>query len=254
MPEALEARFDTCFFERNPGAPLWRRATAEALGTCFLIVVAAGSGVSAAHLSPDNAALRLLLSAIGTSGALVALIFTFGKVSGGHFNPLVTALQWMFHQRDLRCTIGYIAAQVIGAAIGAFLVHFAAFDQALNLSNMSARPIIFSHTILIGSEVFSSMALMTVVFGCSRSGLSTAGPVAVGGWLAAAILVSPSGSYANPAITLASIFTPGPFCLPVDVAILFLLAQIFGGAGAFGIVSLLYPLREGLSSVTKELA
>lgn len=237
MSMALGARVDTCFVENNSGAPLSRRAAAEALGTCLLMVVAAGSGISAAHLAPDNTALRLLLSAFGTSSALVALIFTFGKVSGGHFNPLITAIQWACGQRDLRCTIGYITAQALGAVAGALLVRFATLDADI----VPVHPLVFSNAIFTGSEVFASMALMLVVFGCSRSGLTIAGPVAVGGWLAAAILITPSGSYANPAITFAAIFTPGAFSLTGNLAIFYLFAQLFGGAITVAIISLIYP-------------
>ena len=69
---------------------LARRASAEAVGTAFLVAVVVGSGISAQRLSPDDVGLQLLENSIATGAALVALILAFGSVSGAHFNPVVT--------------------------------------------------------------------------------------------------------------------------------------------------------------------
>ena len=74
------------------GADLTRRLVAEALGTGLLIVAVIGSGITASRLSPDDVGLQLLENAAATAGALIALIWTFGAVSGAHFNPVVTVV------------------------------------------------------------------------------------------------------------------------------------------------------------------
>lgn len=69
---------------------LARRLAAEFLGTMLLLAAVVGSGVMAERLAGGNIALALLCNTIATGAALVALILTFGPVSGAHFNPAVT--------------------------------------------------------------------------------------------------------------------------------------------------------------------
>ena len=69
---------------------LARRASAEAVGTAFLVAIVVGSGIAAQRLSPDDVGLQLLENSIATGAGLVALILAFGSVSGAHFNPVVT--------------------------------------------------------------------------------------------------------------------------------------------------------------------
>ncbi|HYP51920.1 MAG TPA: aquaporin, partial [Pyrinomonadaceae bacterium] len=71
-------------------ASLARRATAEAVGTALLLAVVVGSGIMGERLAGGNVALALLANAAATGAGLVALILTFGPVSGAHLNPAVT--------------------------------------------------------------------------------------------------------------------------------------------------------------------
>lgn len=74
---------------------LARRAVVEAPGTAFLLMVVVGSGIMGERLAGGNVALALLASSLATGAGLVALILTFGPVSGAHFNPAVTgSLAW----------------------------------------------------------------------------------------------------------------------------------------------------------------
>ena len=67
-----------------------RRLVAEFVGTAFLVAAVVGSGIMAERLSNGNFGLALLANTIATGVALVALILTFGPISGAHFNPAVT--------------------------------------------------------------------------------------------------------------------------------------------------------------------
>ena len=67
-----------------------RRVVAEALGTAFLLAAVVGSGIKGDRLASGNVAIALLANTIATGAALVALILTFGPISGAHFNPAVT--------------------------------------------------------------------------------------------------------------------------------------------------------------------
>ena len=68
---------------------LGRRLTAEGIGTALLLATIIGSGIMGERLAAGNTAIELLANAIATGTALVALILTFGPISGAHFNPLV---------------------------------------------------------------------------------------------------------------------------------------------------------------------
>src|SRR5450432_1293744 len=102
---------------------LGRRVTAEGVGTALLLATVVGSGIMAERLAGGNVAIALLANTIATGARLVALILTFGGVSGAHFNPAVTvadASQGGLRWRDVG---PYIAVQVAGAFAGVALAH-----------------------------------------------------------------------------------------------------------------------------------
>jgi len=61
------------------------RVTAEFMGTAFLVAAVVGSGIMGDRLAGGNVAIALLANTIATGAALVALILTFGSISGAHF-------------------------------------------------------------------------------------------------------------------------------------------------------------------------
>src|SRR5688500_724178 len=111
-----------------------RRCAAEAVGTALLLAAVVGSGIMADRLSNGNQALTLLANSVATGAALVALILTFGPVSGAHFNPAVTladaspgGLRW----RDVPV---YLTAQIGGAVVGVLIAHAMFQERVLMLS------------------------------------------------------------------------------------------------------------------------
>jgi glycerol uptake facilitator-like aquaporin len=144
----------TCFFERDPEVSLVRRVTAEVIGTLLLMLAATGAGLTAQRVSPDQLGFVLLASAGVTAGVLVSLIVTFGSVSGGHFNPLITGLQWFAGQRKLDCTLAYITAQTGGALLGGILAKYAFGIQAL-----AAVPVPPSWPLLVCEFIASARAV-----------------------------------------------------------------------------------------------
>src|SRR5436305_2452015 len=97
---------------------LARRMVAEAVGTAMLLAAVVGSGIMGERLAGGNVGIALLANTIATGAALVALILTFGPISGAHFNPAVTladASQGGLAWRDVPA---YICAQIVGAFAG----------------------------------------------------------------------------------------------------------------------------------------
>lgn len=217
------------FFENNPELPVLRRAFVEAVGTAFLVIAVVGSGITASRHFPAEQLAASLMVAVSIAGALVGLIVALGKVSGGHFNPLITFAQWLNKERSTGCTVLYIVGQVVGGALGAILA--ATMFGSPMRTDLDALPS-FGNFL---SELVAAAGLMTVVLGCARSTKWETGPFAVGAWLVAAIIATPSTSYANPAVTLAAIFAAGLVGLSPLTSLAFVLAQIAGMFVAMGI-------------------
>ena len=100
-----------------------RRLLAEALGTMGLLAVVIGSGVMAERLAGGNMAIALLANTLATVAGLYVLIEVFGPVSGGHFNPAVSAVMVWRGELPGSMLAPYAAAQLLGAMLGAWLVH-----------------------------------------------------------------------------------------------------------------------------------
>ena len=234
----------TCFIEDDPSNALWRRGLAEALGTLFLVLAAAGAG--AAHgASGQIPELHLIAAALSTALALVGLVIALGSVSGGHFNPLITALQWLRGERDATCTAVYCGCQMLGAVFGGIIVDLVSGAQT-RMTELDAPT-----WSLVSSEFICSLALMLIVFGCIRSGRTITGPLAVGAWLIAAILATPSASYANPALTMGAVIARGSIALSPTTAISYVIAQIAGAAVALLPLSAIYPSKDRLRHSTE---
>jgi glycerol uptake facilitator-like aquaporin len=179
------------------GADLARRATAEAVGTALLLATVVGSGIMAERLSGGNVGLALLANALATGAGLVALILTFGPISGAHLNPAVTLADASLGGLAWREVPPYLAAQIAGAFGGVALAH-GMFGEPLFAASRHVR----SGPAQLLSEVVATFGLLAVIWGCSRR-RSQAVPFAVAAYIVAAYWFTGSTSFANPAVTLA---------------------------------------------------
>ena len=224
--------------------PLLKRAVAELVGTAMLLAAVVGSGIMGERLAAGNLALALLANTIATGAALVALILTFGPISGAHFNPAVTlADAW---QRGLawRDVPVYIFAQVSGAFAGVAVAHLM-FDLPLFFASRQGR---YGNS-QVFSEFIATFGLLAVIWGCVRL-RSTAAPFAVAAYITAAYWFTSSTSFANPAVTLArSVSDTFVGIRPVD-APAFIVAQLAGAFAATALFSWLVPsVRSNADSV-----
>ncbi len=147
----------------SAGATLSRRMVAEGVGTALLLASIVGSGIMGERLAGGNVAVALLANTIATGAALVALILTFGPISGAHFNPAVTLSDASQGGMPWREVPAYIGAQVIGALVGV-----AAANAMFDLPFYAA-----SHHIRHGagqllSEGIATFGLLAVIWGCAR--------------------------------------------------------------------------------------
>jgi len=101
----------------------WQTYGAELVGTAALLCAVIGSGIMAENLSGGNVAVALLANTLATVFALYVLIETIGPISGAHFNPAVSWVMALRKELPMRLLAGYVVAQLLGAALGAWLAH-----------------------------------------------------------------------------------------------------------------------------------
>ncbi len=215
---------------------IWRRLTAEFIGSAFLAALVIGSGIAAQQLSPGNTGLQLFENAAATAAGLAAIIMMFGPVSGGHFNPVVSFVDAVFGGITWRDAGFYLPAQVAGCVLGAVVANVMFSRAAFELSTTHrASPAHFL------SEVVATLGLLLVIFALARSGRSASAPAAVGAYIGAAYFFTSSTSFANPAITVGRMFSNTFAGIAPSSAPSFIGAQVVGGIVAVLLIKVLYP-------------
>jgi glycerol uptake facilitator-like aquaporin len=210
----------------------------------MLLAAVVGSGIMGERLAGGNVAIALLANTMATGAALVALILTFGPVSGAHFNPAVTIADASLGGIAWREVPVYVAAQIVGAFAGV-----AAADLMFGLPIYFASRHERSGPAQLFSEFIATFGLLAVIWGCSRR-RSAAVPFAVGAYITAAYWFTASTSFANPAVTLARAASDTFAGIrPADVPG-FIAAQMLGAMTATGLFHWLVPaISEGASEV-----
>ena len=208
---------------------------AEFVGTAFLLAAVVGSGIMGERLSGGNVAIALLANTIATGAVLVALILTFGSVSGAHFNPAVTLADASQRGISWNEVPGYLIAQIAGAYVGVVCAHLM-FGLPVFSASHHAR----SGISQAFSEFVATFGLLSVIWGCSRLRSSLV-PFSVGAYITAAYWFTASTSFANPAVTLARAATDTFSGIrPTDVPG-FIAAQLIGAAAATALFRWLVP-------------
>ena len=214
---------------------LMRKAAAEAVGTAFLLATVIGSGIMGERLSSGNVAIALLANTLATGAALVALILTFGPVSGAHFNPVVTMADVSQGGVRLGEAPLYIAAQITGAFVGAAAAHLM-FSERIFSASQHAR----AGSAQIFSEFVATFGLLADIWACSRRRPDVT-PFAVGAYITAAYWFTSSTSFANPAVTLARAASDTFAGIRPADAPGFIAAQLAGAAAATALFRWLVP-------------
>ena len=215
--------------------PLPARLVAEFVGTAFLLAGIVGSGIMAERLT-DDVGLQLLQNAFATAGVLVALILALGPASGAHFNPAVTLADRIFGGISTRDAVAYVAAQVAGGIAGVTATNVM-FDLPVvewSTTNRSAGHLAFA-------EGIATLGLLLVVFGVVRSGKSGLAAFSVGGYIAGAYSFTSSTSFANPAVTIARMFSDTFAGIEPASAPAFVAAQLLAVAVAVVVIRTIYP-------------
>ena len=211
---------------------------AEFFGTAFLVTAVVGSGIMGERLADGNVAIALLANTLATGAALVAILFTFGPISGAHLNPAVSICDAWERGMLWREVPGYVLAQCAGAAVGAVAANLM-FDLAA---------VDWSHHIRSGrsqlfSEVIATFGLMATIWGCSRLRPNVV-PFTVAAYIMAAYWFTASTSFANPAVTLGRTLSDTFAGIRLADAPGFIAAQMLGASAATLLFRWLLPARR----------
>ena len=217
---------------------LGQRLLAEAVGTAFLLMAVVGSGVAAQRLSPGDVGLQLFENAVATAFALMALIWAFGSISGAHFNPAVTLADVVLQRRPVKEGIAYVGAQVVGGIVGTILANLMFALPAVEWSTK-----VRSGPDLWLAEVIATLGLLMVIFLIPRSRNAVVA-VAVGAYIGAAYFFTSSTSFANPAVTVARMFSDTFAGIQPASAPAFIVMQLVGAGLAIGLVWALVGRRR----------
>lgn len=212
-----------------------RRYVAELVGTAALLCAVVGSGIMAENLSAGNNGVALIANTLATVFALYVLIEAFAPISGAHFNPAVSLV--MAYRQDLarEQLFGYITAQLIGAALGAWLAH-AMFDLEILQTSTKVR----SGTGQLLAEVVATAGLIFVIL---RAPVGKASAL-VACYIGAAYWFTASTSFANPAAVFGRMMSNTFAGIRLLDAPQFMLAQVGGAFLGLALFELLKPKSE----------
>jgi glycerol uptake facilitator-like aquaporin len=217
-----------------------RRLLAEFVGAGLLVTVVVGSGIAAQRLSPDDVGLQLFYNSTATVFGLAVLILMLGPASGAHFNPVVSAADWLLGRRTGTGLTGrevgpYAVAQTAGAFAGAVLANVM-YDVPTALSSTDR-----SDWHLWVGEVVATAGLVALIFALARTGRGAWSAPAVGAYIGAAYWFTSSTSFANPAVAVGRMFSDTFAGIEPSSVPGFIVAELVGGAVGLAFVRALYP-------------
>jgi glycerol uptake facilitator protein len=208
--------------ERMAAAPTTpQKLLAELVGTACLVFVGAGSaaatGVLAASSKAPFSLADLGMISFAFMLVIVGVVYAIGHISGGHINPAVTLSLAVSGKFPWRQVPGYMAAQLVGAIIGAAAIFVtlgktAAIAAGGGVTHYDAATMGFGRALLI--EAIGTAILVFVIFGViDHRAVPGWAPMAIGAIVfAIIIIVGPAtGAAINPARYLGAVLMFGAF-------------------------------------------
>jgi glycerol uptake facilitator-like aquaporin len=202
------------------------------------LAVVLGSGIMAERLAGGNVAVALLANTLATVGGLYILIEVFGPVGGAHFNPAVSlTMAWRGHL-PWTMLAPYVACQLAGAVLGAWLAH-AMFDMSI---------LQFSTKVRFGpgqwiAEAVATFGLLLVILRAPASRVAAM----VAAYIGAAYWFTASTSFANPAAAFGRMFSDSFAGIAPGSVPGFVMAEFVGAACAVGVHRILGAAGDGTS-------
>lgn len=214
------------------------RLWGEFLGTALLLWVIVGSGIAVERLGSDGTG-QLFAHAVVVGAGLAALIAFLAPVSGAHFNPAVSLGFWLTRAIPGRTALAYGCVQIAGALVGVAVASMTFGEGLMTVSDTSRNGIGKPF-----AELIATFVLVLLILGLVRAGRDAMVAPAVGAWVTAIVVATVSTGFANPAVTIARVFTDTFTGVAPASAPAFLIAQCVGGALAAATAVGLFPIRR----------
>lgn len=173
----------------------------ELLGTALLVGAQIGTGYQISNLTSD-AGLTLFGIMIASALALAIGITIGGPISGGHFNPAVTIGLTMTGNSPAAKMLPYIGAQLLGAAVAAITANYL-WGGTVIATTAGELP----GATLLASEFLATIVLVGIVITMVRRNGGQGLNWLVPAWVGVAIILTPTGCMANPAVTFGHALT-----------------------------------------------
>jgi aquaporin Z len=227
---------------------LMKRATAEFIGAFWLVFGGCGSAVLAAKFPETGIGFLGVALAFGLT--VLTMVYAFGHISGGHFNPAVTVGLYTARRIPAAAVTPYVIAQLLGAIAGAAVLYVIASGKAgFSVANGFAANGYAEHSpggysllaCLVAEVVLTFMFLMIILGVTDKRAPQGFAPLAIGLALTLIHLVSipVTNASVNPArSTGPSLFVGG---WAVSQLWLFWVAPLIGAV----LAGLIYPAVSG---------
>ena len=216
----------------------WRELLAESIGVAGIVAVVTGASFMASNLRAEPAT-DLLINAVATGGALFVLISIFMSISESHFNPVVTLVLLMQKSISATMALGYIIAQLLGAALGAVIANLMFANPAIELSSKLRE----GSNLYLG-EVVATFGLVLLILLLVSQQNQKLIPAAVSLWIVSAYFFTSSTSFANPAVAFGRSLSDTGSSIALSSVPAFIAAQLLGGLLALIIFRILQPTQK----------
>lgn len=214
-----------------------QKYVSEFLGTFILLMSIVGSGIAGQQYTDDQMVI-LFSHAVVIGFSLIFLIRMFANYSGAHFNPIVSLLFFFKGELSSKDLFIYITIQCMAAILGTI---FANIIFGLNVIEISSN--IRSGTNIYISETFSTFGLLMVIL-LSRADGKNILAFNVGIYICAAIIFTSSASFANPAVTIARMFTESFAGIHPSTILFFIGSQTLGLGIAYTVYTQVFEKKS----------
>lgn len=199
-----------------------KKLVSEFLGTAFLLATVIGSGLLVNNIDASNQSINLLCVAVAVGGMLYALINMF-EAHSNHFNPIVTLLTAAQGNMSWKWVLPYMSVQILGAIAGVIAANVM-FELA-PVSIATAARTGYGQWL---AELFATFGLIGIIMTTGKHKPAQSSQAVVL-YIVGAIFATSSTCFANPAVTIARIFTESGAGIRACDVPAFVVFQLVGG-------------------------
>ena len=206
-----------------------RKYFAELVGTFLFMMIGYASVATFGLAVPPIPGVLVVPFSFGLG--LLAAIFAFGHISGGHFNPAVTVAMILDKRTAPIEGVGYIVAQVIGAIGAAAVVYVTVSQDAVKAGITRPGTGISDVSALILETVFTAIFLVVILTASKRAGAYAALAIPLTLVAIHFAIAALTGSSVNPARSIGSALVGGD----LTGIWIYLVGPIVGGIIGWGV-------------------